>query len=511
MSTNRNNNDHQTPGVSPALASDISPDSVASRVFRVNLACELLSIQSESPGAQECVSDQDVGRPVESLLPESVAKQFRESVMRAENLGEPQLIRYQQQLDDTVCFFEARISKVFNDGYQFEAQSRVESNDATPADINKNPVFEVLVARLPGALYRADYDSKWTILDITSGIEEFLGYTVDELTPPDGLTFLDLMYEPDRASVQRLVEKAIQQNSLFTLEYRMVHADGRLRWVNEQGQAIRDENNVPICLEGIIMDITESVRQRSKAALPSAQLASIGTLGAGVAHEINNAIAIMMANLDYAVEELEVVNDIVADDARMRGPMEDINASLATLGQGMKRIQKIVHDLRSYSDAAGSQTLETIDLVRLLEWALQESTDLTTSTTIIRNFPDHPVLLCGNQLGLLQVFSHLLSNAEKSFTTENDPENKITISVKAIQNEAALIEVSDTGRGITSDILPRIFEPFFSTRPIGEGTGLGLFVCQGVVHSMDGEILISSTPGKGTSVQIILPTNFTCD
>lgn len=480
------------------------------RVFRLNRDGVLVAIQSNNQDWMCHVPGEAIGQPFGKLIPEDAARQFLLGIERTEQTHEPQFVRYQQEINGIICFFEARITQAVGDDFNISVMPPAPGDHELPSSTHQFQNFEVLISRLPGTVYRCAHDRAWTVLDIGAGIQEFLGYRPDDFLKPNGLTLLDIIYEPDRTHVRRLIEEAVKQNSTFTIEYRMVHADGSLRWVNEQGQVILDHNGVPRSFEGIIMDVTKSFQQRENTILPTTQLSSIGTLGAGVAHEINNALAIMMANLDYAVEELENVGEIVAGDTHLSAPLDDINDSLAKLGLGMKRIQKIVHDLRSYSDAAGAQTIETIDIARLLEWSIKEAIELTTQTTIIRKFPDEPVLLIGNQLGLLQVFTHLLSNAEKSFVSES-AQNTISITLKAIHNDAILIEINDTGCGIPPEVLPRIFEPFFSNRPIGEGTGLGLFVCQGIVHSMNGEILISSTPDVGTSVQLILPTNMPVD
>ncbi len=507
------NTDNKTPTDKSTPEIRSSPDALAARVVRLN-SQGVITFLSPNPEENDtyCSTEDPIGLSLEDILPEEVATRFREKLDRARLTGQPQLVRYQQPVADTVRFFEALISPFINGDCDVTVQPL--DGPSEPNQLPHTPTaqitnYEALISRLPGALYRVAVDYEWTVLYISAGIHEFLGYDAAELMSPTGLALLDIIYEPDRAHVRRLVEEATKQNARFTIEYRMVHADGTLRWVNEQGQVILDENQVPMYFEGIIMDITESFIKRESAALRSSHLASVGTLGAGVAHEINNALAIMMANLDYAIEELENVSEMAANDQRMSAPLDDINSSLSKLGQSMKRVQKIVHDLRSYSDAAGAESIETINLARLIDWALHEALELTQQPKIIRNFPDHPVLIVGNQLRLLQVFTHIFSNAEKSFASEVDPQNIIRISLRTMYEDSILIEIDDSGCGITAEVLPRIFEPFFSTRPFGEGTGLGLFVCQGIVHTMNGEILISSTPGKGTTVQIILPKNLT--
>lgn len=491
-----------------------SPDAIAEYILQLDQDGILLSCQNvvtHSPDDQDTpfVSPPTPGKRIEDILPESTGVHFQTALELVHRSGQPQFFRYRHTHANATRFFEMRIAPITPGHRNFNIHLlRLSQAPQKPgaSSYKRPPSFEILIARLPGAYYRCTYDQNWSVIEISDGIEEIIGYQPEHFLPPAQYTLLDVIYEPDRAYVHRLVHDATQRNSSFTIEYRMIHADGSLRWINEQGQSIFDEHGNPICIEGMLLDVTQSYRHREQATLHT-QMTSVGALGAGVAHEINNALAIMMANLDYAVEELETLGATYADDPRLHAPLEDVNQSLSKLDEGMKRIQRIVHDLRSYSDAANNQQLEKTDLIRLIEWSLRELPDLQERARIIRNFPKKPVLTYGNQLGLLQVFTHLFTNAYKSFDAAKTSANQLTISLSHISSHAVLIEIADTGAGIDPNVLPRIFEPFFSTRSIGEGTGLGLFVCQGIIHSMKGEILISSTPNVGTTVQLILPTN----
>jgi len=172
--------------------------------------------------------------------------------------------------------------------------------------------------------------------------------------------------------------------------------------------------------------------------------------------------------------------------------------------EGAERVEAIVKDLRMFS-RADDQTVKAIDPQVVLDSALRMvSTDIRHRARLIRDYQSTPKVLA-NQARLSQVFLNLLVNAVQSLDHGDAKHDEIGVHTSTDEAGNAVIKVTDTGIGIKPEHIDRIFDPFFSTKPIGIGTGLGLSMCHNIVKSMKGEIRVASTPGQGASFRIVLP------
>jgi signal transduction histidine kinase len=225
------------------------------------------------------------------------------------------------------------------------------------------------------------------------------------------------------------------------------------------------------------------------------RLSSVRTLAAGVAHEINNPLAFVTANLEYICSELErspVPGE--AGDELVRAAAEGL--------VGATRMRDIVRDLRTFArteDSAGPVVVgEVVDLTVKLAW-----TEVSPRARLIRDV-DETLQVHANAGRLSQVLWNLIVNAAHAIPTGDVEGNEIRISAHA-KGTVARIEVRDTGAGIPLEHLPRIFDPFFTTKPVGRGTGLGLAMCHSIVQGLGGEIRVQSMPGQGTTLTVELP------
>ncbi|MCP2012673.1 DAHL domain-containing protein [Duganella violaceipulchra] len=254
----------------------------------------------------------------------------------------------------------------------------------------------------------------------------------------------------------------------------------------------------------------------------SEKLASIGQLAAGVAHEINNPLAFLASNFgtleEYLDKLFELLNAYEAAEsgaaareavARTRERVdlaylkEDIPVLVAESRHGMQRVGKIVQDLKQFSRVEASQEWEWADLRRGLQSTLNLiGSDLDAVADVQTEFAPMPDIECmPSQLN--QVFLHLLQNAAQSIGPER---GSITVRC-GTEGTEVWVEVSDTGAGIAAEALPRIFDPFYTTRPIGKGTGLGLSLSYGIVQNHHGRIDVQSTPGRGSTFRVTLPAS----
>lgn len=254
--------------------------------------------------------------------------------------------------------------------------------------------------------------------------------------------------------------------------------------------------------------------------LQSEKLASIGQLAAGVAHEINNPIGFISANLntlrtwvrslldviaahDAALTQLEPATRDALTAIRGEADLDYVRDEIVTLIDesidGAVRVRRIVQDLRDFS-RPGSGEWSVVDIHAGLESTLNVvHNELKYKADIVREYGDVPQVEClPSQLN--QVFMNLLVNAAHAIPARG----VITIRTSS-DGEQVSIAISDTGTGMTPDVVRRIFDPFFTTKPVGQGTGLGLSVSHGIVERHRGAIDVTSEPGRGTTFCVRLP------
>ncbi len=248
----------------------------------------------------------------------------------------------------------------------------------------------------------------------------------------------------------------------------------------------------------IARDVSERTELESRL-VQADRLAALGTMAAGVAHEINNPIAYVMLNLDWIARKLPgVASDPSSIDALME--------MLKEAREGAERVSTIVRDLRSFSRADG-EARRQVDLgavvesaVRIAACEVRPRARVTTSLEAAR-----PVW--ANEGRLEQMVINLLLNAAQAMSESGADRNEIRVSVRPEGDTHAVLEVSDNGQGIPPDVQPHIFNPFFTTKPVGMNTGLGLSVSHSIVASLGGTITAYSEPGEGTTFRVVLPTN----
>lgn len=262
---------------------------------------------------------------------------------------------------------------------------------------------------------------------------------------------------------------------------------------------IRDESGAITHFVGLRRDVTER-RKTEHALRVSERMSSVGTLAAGVAHEINNPLTYVVLSLRQIQLQLERRKSGLPKDH-----VEQISSALDYALEGAERVEAIVKDLRMFS-RADDQTLNTLDPCEILDSTLRMvSTNIRHRAQLIRDYQAVPNVL-GNQSRLSQVFMNLLMNAVQSLESGDTGHDEVRVHTSTDKHGNAVIEITDTGVGIRPEHVHRIFDPFYSTKPVGVGTGLGLSMCHKIVKSMSGEIQVVSTPGKGSTFRIVLPS-----
>jgi hypothetical protein len=236
----------------------------------------------------------------------------------------------------------------------------------------------------------------------------------------------------------------------------------------------------------IVEDVTARIRLEEQLQ-HSDKMASIGLLAAGVAHEVNTPLAGISSYTQMLREQ------VPSDDPRA--------AVLEKIEKQTFRAAKIINNLLNFSRSSTSE-LETLDVNRALVDVLSLlEHQLEGSRIKVRKelAPDLPPIR-GNENRIQQVFFNLILNARDAMPKGG----WLTLSTLA-DDDAVIVEVKDTGHGIKREDVRRIYDPFFTTKGIGRGTGLGLSVSYGILQEHGGAIFVDSVPGKGTTFQVALP------
>lgn len=302
------------------------------------------------------------------------------------------------------------------------------------------------------------------------------------------------------------IEKAIRERATVQMEGVVVLArDGNERPISLSASPIADERKVYGAVM-VMRDMTESRRLQKQLEF-SDRLASLGTMAAGVAHEINNPLAFIVANVEHAISELSEHCEILEQgmaSAHDAPNLRDVLTGLREAREGTDRVTRIVADLRTFS--RDERTADrAIDLRNVLEWAINMTSHAWRQRALVtRDLGDVP-LVRADEARLSQVFVNLMVNAAQAIEPGQPLKNQIAVTTRTGPDGWALVEVRDTGTGMSHDVAARIFEPFFTTKPIGSGTGLGLAICHGIITSFGGVIDVKSDIGAGTTFSLRLP------
>jgi signal transduction histidine kinase len=259
-------------------------------------------------------------------------------------------------------------------------------------------------------------------------------------------------------------------------------------------------------LEQKVEERTLELRQKHAQLVQSEKMAALGHLVAGVAHEINTPLGALKSNNDLAIRSLDKIHALVCEPTSRphHAELEKLLSSVEGLDSvnrtALDRIVTIVKSLRNFARLDKAE-LDTVDLHEGLDSTLTlVHHELKNRVTVHKEYGDLPKVDCyPNQIN--QVFMNILVNSSQAIEGKGD------IYVKTYRRDNfTVIEIRDTGKGISKENLNKIFDPGFTTKGAGVGTGLGLAIVYQIVEDHDGKIEIESEVGKGTTVRILLPT-----
>jgi PAS domain S-box-containing protein len=273
---------------------------------------------------------------------------------------------------------------------------------------------------------------------------------------------------------------------------------GKDGWITAEFLAMSVEMSGRPVRVAIGRDLSERTQAQERLA-QAQRLAAIGTLAAGVAHELKNPLTFVLANVEHVAEGLRRLRGAPAD---ADGWDEALHAAEDAL-EGAERMRMIVRDLRTLSRSDESFA-GVVEVRRLLEHAANLAwNEVRPRARLTWDVGDVPPVR-GSEGRLAQVFVNLIVNAAHAIPEGSPEAHEIRLSAARREDGKVAISVSDTGSGIPAEHLARIFDPFFTTKPAGVGTGLGLWVCHNIVTAYGGVLDVSSEVGRGTTVRVVL-------
>ena len=278
-------------------------------------------------------------------------------------------------------------------------------------------------------------------------------------------------------------------------EYRIRRRDGSLATTEVQSMPIEWEGKKAIL--GFARDVTARKEMETQL-VRSDRLAALGTLLAGIAHEMNNPLTYVSLGVEQAFLRLDRLAAGGEDVRALREVLEEVR-------QGAARVAAVVGQLRATSRPDAPERGGVVDVGQALRSALRVAGNEIRHRARLVTHMDDVAPIDGNAQRLEQVFLNLLVNATQALP-EGRAENEISVSLReAPGGERLSVEIVDNGNGIAAEVLPRIFDPFFTTKAVGVGMGLGLSICHGIVTAHGGTIDVDSEPHRGTRFRVVLP------
>jgi PAS domain S-box-containing protein len=314
-------------------------------------------------------------------------------------------------------------------------------------------------------------------------VEELLATDVNKLLAPEEEGHM-------RERTQEMLRTGV---ALPTREYRTRRRDGS--WFMAEVQSTRVEWEGVPAIMGVARDVTDRKEMEARLA-QSERLAALGTLLAGIAHEMNNPLSYAVLGIEQAIAQAERMSAPPHELAKLR---EALDGAL----HGASRVGAIIGQIRA-STRPDTNESGPVDVRAVLETALRVTRNEVHHRARLVTELGEALPVVGSANRLEQVFVNLLVNAVQALP-DGRGENEIRVVLRSTPARQVVVEVTDNGSGIPADVQPRIFDPFFTTKPVGLGLGLGLSICHGIITNHGGAISVDSTAGRGSTFRVTLP------
>jgi signal transduction histidine kinase len=351
--------------------------------------------------------------------------------------------------------------------------------------------LRMLEAHTDGVLVELDADAR--IVGLWGPSREFFDAPDTVL---QGKTLIEAIAGAEGAALDARVRSALSSATRQDYEC-CVERNGTSR-VLSTSAVLMPSDTAPPHVTLMIRDVTERAHTQAKL-LQVERLASIGLLAAGVAHEINNPLTYVLLNLERVRSNMARLGG----GAETAALLSEIRTAIEMSVEGASRVQTIVRELTRFS-RPDEHRLLPVDVHRSLDFAIaMAEPELQSRAKLTREYEPLP-LVRASEARLSQIFLNLIINAAHALPDDGG-RSEIRVVTRTGPGGQAVIEIHDTGRGMSSAALKRLFEPFYTTKPPGLGTGLGLTICHDIVASLGGQIEVESNEGRGSVFRVVLP------
>lgn len=436
---------------------------------------------------------QFLGRPAREVLPPPVGEQIQRAIDYVVSTGSSMTVDYAlPHADGRQRFFEGRlfydvsgdvVSVVRDVTDQRWTQRALESSEEN---------FNVVIEQMPDAVVM---HRNGRVRYANPACKRMLA--IAETEDVVGWDILSMVHPDDRSRIIERIDHIERFGLAPATEMKLVRTDGAHVVVEVAPVRRLLLSDGPVNLI-VARDVSQRRKMQERFLLAD-RVASMGTLAAGVAHEINNPLTYVVGNLAVAAKGLASMRPRDEDRAQMR----ELEKAIADARAGAERVRYIVGDLRSFSRPDRGE-LTNIDLRKVLDSAINMSwSEIRHRARLIREYTDTPIVR-GSETRLGQVFLNLLVNAAQAIDEGGAANNTIRVVTSTDEEGRAKVEIHDSGIGFDEAVATRMWDPFYTTKS-GEGTGLGLAICQSVVTALGGEIEAECDDAKGTVFRVLLP------
>ncbi|HEY4819082.1 MAG TPA: PAS domain S-box protein [Candidatus Acidoferrum sp.] len=439
-----------------------------------------------------------VGRPWrDTYAPQDVTRveeEIRESLRKSGKWHGPMNIH---RGDGSALPVEMTITALPDGGVVCVSRDMTAKRDAENARAQAEAKYRMLVEQVAAISYIAELGMHGEWLYVSPQVETMFGFSAEEwLTDSRAWT---MHVHPEDHKIVEAAEEASERGERFQAEYRVVRKDGRVIWVSDTAVVVEGSNEHPL-MEGIIVDITE--RKQLETQLQQARrMEAIGRLAGGIAHDFNNLLTIIKGYTELALKRPRISPELQADVERIEDASERASSLVRQLLAFSRRqvLQPKLLDLNSI----------VLGLDKLLRRLMDEDISMTT-------VPRKDIgTIKADPAQMEQVIMNLVVNARDAMPKGG----RLTVETANVDLDAAyasdhatvkpgryvMLAVSDTGMGMSPETVAHIFEPFYTTKESGRGTGLGLSTVYGIVKQSGGYVWVYSEVGRGSSFKVYLP------
>lgn len=391
-------------------------------------------------------------------------------------------------------------------GYLNKPVKPVELRSAVEFALARHARERELRERWIGAVFQCIGDA--VIATGTDGTIKFMNRVAETLTlraerDASSLAIDDVFVvvnETSEEPVKNPIVVALQDRAAVSLatDAVLVRRDGSSIPVDGTAAPVTDGAGDLLGAVLVFRDASERRRLQSNL-LVADRMVSMGLLAAGVAHEVNNPLASLIANAEFAAEEALRLEGVIKG-----AELGELKAALDDIRDGADRIRHTVRDLKLFSRSEEERHVR-VDLRGVVESTLRlASNEIRHRARLVKSYGDVPEV-DGSESRLGQVFLNLVINAAQAIPEGRAEANEIRVVVDTDPEGRPRVAVTDTGEGMSQEIVSRLFQPFFTTKPAGVGTGLGLSLCKRILDELGGAIAVASEPGHGTTMTVTLP------